>query len=149
MKKQFALMLALVASAAFTACDDDDDATLSQAVSTTYEGYIDASSAYFSGNYEDGVSFVVKENTDETVNVSFSSETWGDYTFEAAVVTDSASSYYIKGNGKAAMAAHGGQATKNEYDCSLVARIPQGRSLSASQASWVGRRLSSRLANCL
>ena len=130
MKKQFALMLALASTIGFTSCDDDDDATLSQSVSSTYEGYLDASSAYFSGNYEDGIKFVVTENTDATVNVSFSSATWGDYTFEGAVVADADTCYAIVGAGTAAMASHGGQGTKSEYDCALSAFIPKGSSSS-------------------
>ena len=124
MKKQFALMVALAATISFTSCDDDDDeVSLDEAVSATYEGYLCANSRYVKSMYEEGDTVIVAKGANGTVNVDFSSKTWGDYDFDNAAVADSVSFYYISGNGIAAMASHGSAATKSEYDCSLSAKI--------------------------
>lgn len=58
---------------------------------------------------------------DESVDVTYSNDTWGDWTVSGATVTATSSGYTIEGSGTAAVASHSGGTS--EYDCTLTATL--------------------------
>lgn len=87
----------------------------------TYKGYTLASSNYFSDMFtadEKGTFTLVNDNT---VKIEFTSNTWGSFTFDEALVEGTAAPYKVTGNGKCQMVGMGGQT--REYDCTVEANI--------------------------
>lgn len=104
----------------------EDDTALAEAVEGDYTVYTEVLFAYISsamGYAYDTVS--ITANEDGTVDVSFSNDTWGEYSVESATVTENEDgSYSITGTGTATISYHG--STASEYECELDATIEDG-----------------------
>jgi len=107
----------------FQSCSDDDDETpASQVVAGSYSGYSSASFQYSSSAmYYNGETVAIAANNDGTVNVTFSSVTWGTTTISNASVAQSGSNYTIAGSGSTSITGHGGSAST--YECTLAGTI--------------------------
>ncbi len=69
----------------------------------TYEGYTDASCAYFSGNYTDDESLKMTANGDGTLAVVFESATWGTFNVAKASISKNDAEYTFTGEGTVSM----------------------------------------------
>ena len=63
----------------------------------------------------------ITKASDETVDVSYSNDTWGDWMVSGATVTATSSGYTLEGTGTAAVASHSGGTS--EYECTLTATL--------------------------
>lgn len=117
-------MLAMVLL--ITSCSDskDDVENLAQEVAAKYEGYANAGCAYFSDSMTDNQAVVVTAKGVNTVDVSYTSDTWGTFTVTDAAVSKNGASYYITGTGTTLMG-HAGNAPK-EYECSVNGKVTNG-----------------------
>jgi len=127
-KKIFFTALVAVMPLAMISCDKekDDNGTSSASVDVariegTYEGYTLASSNYFHDNFTADEQVTVAKASDNTVNLTLVSNTWGTSTIEGASVTANGSRYTLSGNGTCTMTGMGG--AERTYDCSLTADI--------------------------
>ena len=99
-----------VASVTFEQSGDEQEGT-------TYTGWVNAGSAYFSCMVNNGDKITVSENGDGSVNVIYAGNTWGNGIFENVSVTQSAEGITLgETEGKLTMAGHGGV---KEYDAIL------------------------------
>ncbi len=89
-------------------------------VSGTYSGYTEAKSTYFSGMMTDDQTIVVTKNSDDTFTVSYTSDTWGEFTVDNAKAVYSNGSFTLTGSGVTKMGMDG---NVKEYDCTLTATI--------------------------
>ena len=85
-------------------------------VEGTYEGYTLASCNYFSNNFTADESLTITKTADNTVDVSFTSGTWGTTTITSATVTTNGSGYSVTGEGECSMRG-------NSYPCTLTADV--------------------------
>lgn len=114
-------------SAMIAACTEKEETTPSttqanaEKVVGTYEGYSLASSAYFQNNFTADEQVTVVKASDNTVNLTLESNTWGTSAIEGATVTANGSRYTLSGNGTCTMTGMGG--AEHTYDCSLTADI--------------------------
>jgi hypothetical protein len=124
MKKILFAMFAM--ALLITSCGDsnDDVENLAQDVAAKYEGYANASCAYFNNSYTDNQTVVVTAKTVNTVDVTYTSDTWGTFTVSDATVAKNGTSYYISGSGTTLMG-HAG-ATPKEYECTLTGTVANG-----------------------
>ena len=127
-KKIFFAALVAVMPLAMISCDKekDDNGTSSASVDVariegTYEGYTLASSNYFHDNFTADEQVTVVKASDNTVNLTLVSNTWGTSTIEGASVTANGSRYTLSVNGTCTMTGMGG--AERTYDCSLTADI--------------------------
>jgi hypothetical protein len=125
MKKFVLAMLAMVFC--MTSCSDDDNEVVNaaQEVSAQYDGYISASCAYFSDKVTDDQTLTITSKTVSTVDVNYTSDTWGTFTISDATVVQNGSSYQITGEGITLMG-HAGSEAK-EYACSLSGTVANGK----------------------
>lgn len=108
----------------FQSCssDDDDETPAAQVVAGSYSGYSSASFQYSStAMYYNGETVAIAANNDGTVNVTFTSVTWGTTTISNASVAQSGSNYTIAGTGTTSITGHGG--SSSSYDCTLAGTI--------------------------
>ena len=101
----------------------EGDAPAALLVTGSYTVYTSVDFAYTTTPYiYTDETVTILANDDGTVDVSYSNDTWGDYTISGATVTENSNgSYTIEGEGTAAMASHSGGTTS--YDCTLTATI--------------------------
>lgn len=113
------LMVSIVALCS-VACSDDDNLPTVADIAGGYEGYTLASCAYFQNTCTDNETITVNENPDGTANVTFSSETWGEFTIANAQMSENGGVYTLTGNGSTQMGMGG---STSSYDCSYTAVI--------------------------
>jgi hypothetical protein len=125
MKKFVLAMLAMVFC--MTSCSDNDNEVVNaaQEVAARYEGYINASCAYFSDKVTDDQTLTITSKTVSTVDVNYTSDTWGTFTISDATVVQSGNAYQITGSGSTLMG-HAGSEDK-EYACSLSGTVADGK----------------------
>jgi hypothetical protein len=125
MKKFIFAMLAMVFC--MTSCSDSDNevVNVAQEVAAKYEGYTNASCAYFSDQVTDDQTLTITTKTVETVDVTYTSDTWGSFTVNDATVVSNGTSYQITGAGTTLMG-HAGSEPK-EYACTLSGTIINGK----------------------
>ncbi|MBQ7941705.1 MAG: hypothetical protein IJ328_04780 [Muribaculaceae bacterium] len=116
--KFYMLMMALFALSAVSCSDEKDEPAEKPAekVAGIYDGYTLASCNYFSNSVTAKEQVKIAATGDATVNITFTSDTWGTFTISDATVTIDADSYSIKGDGITKM---GHQGVEKEYDCSF------------------------------
>lgn len=132
MRNFLSMLVAVAISTSFVSCSDDDDDKIisaATAVAGTYEVYVSVDFTYISTPYYYANQTVtITAVSDETVNVAYSNDTWGDYEVSGAKVTaNSDGSYTIEGEGTATISAHGGSATS--YACALNATIGSSKDI--------------------
>ncbi|MCM1290541.1 MAG: calycin-like domain-containing protein [Prevotella sp.] len=127
--KKLQLLSLLMIIFALTSCSNDDNEPINLADNAigSYEGYTNASAAYFSGMVSDNQTVVVTSDELNKVNISFHSDTWGDITINDAVLAGTDNNMQITGSGKSVMS-HAGNAPK-EYDCTVEGSLV-GKNLS-------------------
>lgn len=82
-----------------------------------YEGWTSASATYFQGMLNKGDHAVITENSDGTVNLTYTSQTWGTSVFTNVAVNEDGEKYSLaETGGTIALAGHGGV---NNYDAVL------------------------------
>lgn len=116
----------MVIALCVVACSDDADkgqnVIPAQEVAGTYNGYTKAVAQYFpNGQYALSQSLKVEANTDETVNVSYTSNSFGTFSIKNAVVKVENSAYTITGTGTTVMGMD--EASKKEYECTFSATV--------------------------
>lgn len=117
------LFMAVALTAGFASCGSDDDETpASELVAGTYSGYSSASFMYSSTPMcANGETVAITSNSDGTVNVTFTSGTWGTTTISSASVAQSGTNYTLAGSGSTSISGHGG--SSSTYECSLAGTI--------------------------
>ncbi len=118
--KYFAMMA--LALGAMTACSDDDDKAVDAAaeVAGTYDGWSNASCAYFQDQIEEDQELTITRVADGKVSVQYESESFGTYKVAAATVTESNGKYLIAGEGTTEMGMGG---NVKEYACTMTGTI--------------------------
>ncbi len=86
----------------------------------TYSGYIEAKSAYFSGMTEDDQKIVITQNSDDTYKMTYTSDTWGEFTIENIEAKFANGKFTVSGNGTTKMGMSG---NVKDYDCSVEGTI--------------------------
>lgn len=86
----------------------------------TYKGYTSAKSAYFDSMMDDDQTIVITKNSDNTYNVKYSSDTWGEFEIASAGVDFTDGVFAIKGDGQTKMGMNG---NVKEYACSMTGSI--------------------------
>lgn len=103
------------------------DAPAAYVIDGDYSGDLDAVFAYGSYSYEDETVTVSGSVGSETVEITYSNDTWGDYSFtDVEVVVDDDGNYTLSASGTATIAYHGNDAT--DYECTLTATISSDKS---------------------
>lgn len=120
----------LIALLAFASCNSDDEPTnLAENAVGTYDGYTNASCAYFSDMVAANQTVAITSAELNKVNISYRSDSWGTFTIDAAELSGSEGNIHISGTGKTMMS-HAGNEAK-EYDCAVEGTIA-GNDLSLS-----------------
>lgn len=96
------------------------DIPASIVVPGTYNGYTNAKSAYFDGMTAEDETITVTDNGDGTFKVAFTSETWGEFTFNSVKATANGNNFDLSGEGTTAMGMSG---NINNYPAELTATI--------------------------
>lgn len=122
MIKKFQLLSMLMIILALSSCSSDNEPiNLAESATGSYQGYTNASCAYFSGMVADNQTVSLTSTELNKVNISYQSETWGNFTINSAELTGSDGNIHLSGTGKSVMA-HAGNAAK-EYDCTVEGTI--------------------------
>lgn len=116
------------------ACSDDDDNKKeiipANEVAGTYNGYTKAVAQYFpNGQYAVTQTLKVEANADETVNVSYTSNSFGTFSIKNATVKVENSVYTITGTGTTVMGMD--EASQKEYECTFEATVDAAKSNSS------------------
>lgn len=115
------LGLMIIAALMFAACEKEEGTTTVNAakeVAGSYSGYSLAKFQYSpQPMVTDGETVMLKENSDGTVSVSYTSSKWGEFTVPAAKASGSDGIYVVTGDGTTVMGMSA--ETKKEYQCSL------------------------------
>ena len=128
MMKTKNLLVTLLLACTCVACSNDknEDTPLNQSVIGKYEGYVKAVAQYFpSGQYANTQSLTLSSNEDETVKVTYISDSFGTFTINNATVELKDNSYILKGDGVTAMSM--GTSAK-EYACTFEGTINKDKS---------------------
>ena len=92
MKLKTILAVALVALSS-AACSEDEKQPVVADIVGSYEGYTLAGCAYFQNTCTAGETVVVTENTDGTASVTFTSDSWGEFTIPGARISGNGGTY--------------------------------------------------------
>jgi len=130
------ILISMVAALAllpvFTSCSNDDDnkpeKTAAQSVEGNYVGGTYANCKYFQ-NYqptENETVFVKATQTADVATLSYTSATWGEFTFEAVKVTkQNDGSFTLAGEGKTLMPSMKGE--PKEYAATFEGTVNDGK----------------------
>ena len=102
-KSLLTMMFVLCACAA---CNDDknEETPLNQVVAGKYDRYTKAVAQYFpAGQYADKQSITLTPNDNGTVNIAYTSESFGEFSISNATVELKNDAYLVKGDGKTTM----------------------------------------------
>ena len=135
MKTKFSTLLIFV-FALMTACSSDDDDPVvnpnyGTEVAGTYKGYTVATFAYTTipmTNVDQSVVLTATADNN-TVNLTYTSDTWGVFTISGATVTLKDDVYTIVGTGKTVMGMEA--ATPKEYECTVSGTISKDKKASS------------------
>lgn len=113
---------------ALSSCGSDDEPkNLAENAVGSYPGYTNASCAYFSGMVADNQSVTVTSSEPNKINISYESDSWGNFTISNASLSGTDGKILISGSGKSVMA-HAGNEAK-EYECAVEGTL-NGKNLS-------------------
>ena len=103
------------------------DAPAAYLLDGDYTGTLSAVFAYGSLSYEDESLTISASVGSETVDITYSNDTWGDYSFTGVEIgTDEDGNYTLSATGTATIAYHSSDAT--DYECTLTATISSDKS---------------------
>lgn len=126
--KNFLAMMVIALCA--VACSDDDDndqnVNLAQEVAGTYNGYTSAKFSYSpSPTVTPKEKVEIADKGDSKVDVTLTSNTWGEFKITDTVVTKDGNAYKMEGTGKATLEMSGHAA--GEYEFTLTGSVEQGK----------------------
>lgn len=99
----------------------EGEAPASVVIPGSYQGWASAKCAYFQGQNTDNQTLTVTAGDNDTYNIAYTSDTWGEFTVIGAKVTIADGVYTITGEGKTLMGMEG--AEKKEYQVTLKATV--------------------------
>ena len=121
MKKSLLFSLFCLIISLSSCSDDNDPINLSDKVTVSYNGYAIAACQYFDGEVSEDQTVVITAADDmNKVNVNYTSDSWGTFTFENATVVETSGSFVITGEGTTLM---GMGDNVKEYKCELSGKI--------------------------
>lgn len=87
----------------------------------SYNGWTEAKSAYFDGMTADSQTITVTQNADGTYKVAYTSDTWGEFSFDSVTATsESGNIFKIAGTGTCKMGMEG---NLKDYQCTIEGSI--------------------------
>lgn len=114
--------VAITVTLALVACNPAENIKPASEVAGTYSGYMTAEFQYSPiPMVSDGQSLAVTEETDGTVSVSYTSDTWGTFSFTGVSVSGNDGTYTLDGSGKTVMGMSAD--SQKEYECNLAATV--------------------------
>ncbi len=93
---------------------------VSKLLAGSYEGWTEASCAYFEGMQATDQTLSLTANADDTFTLSYTSDSWGKFLFENLNVTSSNDIYTLSGEGVTIMGMNGNE---SEYSCTASGSI--------------------------
>ena len=122
MKLQRFIPIAVMAVLAVAGCNPTQKSKPASEVAGNYNGYATAEFQYSPVPVaSDGQSVAVVMETDETVSVSYKSDTWGTFTITGVSVSSDNGTYTLSGKGKTVMGMSAD--SQKEYECNLNAVV--------------------------
>ena len=129
MKTKLNFLLLLI-FALMTACSSDDDpienVEFSKEIAGAYKGYTVAEFAYTTipmTNADQTVMITANENN--TATLTYTSDTWGKFTFSNTTITFKDNTYTVAGSGKTVMGMDA--SSQKEYDCTIAGTISKDK----------------------
>lgn len=86
----------------------------------SYNGWTEASCAYFEGMQATDQTLSLTANADDTFTLAYTSDSWGEFSFESLSVTSANGIYTLSGEGVTMMGMNG---NIREYPCTVTGRI--------------------------
>ena len=131
MKKTFQLTLLVMAALTLMMAScrkPKEEEKWAEAIAKTYQGYINASCANFTNQVNGNESITIaKASSNKTVNLTFTSSKWGEFSIQEAAVVLAQDTYKVNGTGICKMKMGQGGSVK-EYECSVTANIKSNAS---------------------
>ena len=93
---------------------------VSKLLAGSYEGWTEASCAYFEGMQATDQTLSLTANADDTFTLAYTSDSWGEFSFESLSVTSANGIYTLSGKGVTMMGMDG---NVSEYPCTVTGRI--------------------------
>lgn len=131
--KLYLLMLTLFAFCAVSCSDDEPEVKPAEEVAGVYNGYTVANCKYFSDMTAEDQVLTLTATGDATVNATYTSDSWGEFSVKNATVVQSGNTYKIQGTGVTVMGMNG---ATSEYECSFEGTV-QASETSATPTSFV------------
>ncbi|MDO4165103.1 MAG: calycin-like domain-containing protein, partial [Bacteroides sp.] len=120
------LCMLVIALGAVACSDDNDETPIVDLISGTFSGYTSAAFSYSSTPIVTEDETVTISGDASSVELTYTSETWGTATFSDVTVTATTSGYTLSGSGTATMSSHSGGTST--YDCTLSGTISSDKS---------------------
>ena len=93
---------------------------VSKLLAGSYEGWTEASCAYFEGMQATDQTLSLTANADDTFTLAYTSDSWGEFSFESLSVTSANGIYTLSGEGVTMMGMNG---NIREYPCTVTGSI--------------------------
>lgn len=114
------IFCAIVIALCATSCSNDEDLPTSIDFVGTYKGYTLAGCAYFQNSCAADETVSITENSDGSANVTFVSDSWGEFSIPNAQMSNNDGICTLTGNGLTKMGMDG---NASSYDCTYTAII--------------------------
>ncbi len=99
---------------------EQGDIPASTVVPGTYKGYTKADCAYFHDMYADNQTLEIALSGENSFKVSFTSDTWGEFSIDNATATSEGNTFSLSGTGTCKMGMGG---NVSEYSCSFTGTV--------------------------
>lgn len=93
---------------------------VSKLLAGSYKGWTEASCAYFEGMQATDQTLSLTANADDTFTLAYTSDSWGEFSFESLSVTSANGIYTLSGEGVTMMGMDG---NISEYPCTVTGSI--------------------------
>lgn len=93
---------------------------VSKLLAGSYKGWTEASCAYFEGMQATDQTLSLTANADDTFTLAYTSDSWGEFSFESLSVTSANGIYTLSGKGVTMMGMDG---NVSEYPCTVTGSI--------------------------
>ena len=90
----------------------------------SYEGWTNASCAYFESMTAENQTITLSANNDGTFTLAYTSDTWGEFSFTSVSATEANGTYTLSGEGTTQMGMNG---NVSEYPCTLSGSIDESK----------------------
>ncbi len=122
--RKLRFLIMLLACLTFAACSDDDEPenkiTAENVVPGTYTGYTKVDCAYFQDDYADNQTLKIEAAANNTFNVSYTSENYGEYSVTGVTAMKSGDKFILSGEGVTKMGMNG---NIKEYPCTFTGEV--------------------------